>query len=642
MATAFGNGSVWAVKMFDSSTKIPDGLLYGNLVHMGNFDECLSVRKGDSGGPEDFDGQHCLVALEIPSRVELAPDPSDELSSAAHAVEGSRIFVGKGRQAASAFSGLSLQVAWCTPSTCSAEEVGKIANAAASLVGLKASVAPSECHARKQLRALDVFAICLLVFFIACAAASTAYDVLTQHRVQRRMIFLAFSVYSNWPKLISITSGRDQLASLNGIRTISMGWVVLGHVYLLNVISPTLNIAGYAPDFMKSFERLYITNATVSVDSFFMMSGVLLSFLFLKEVERTNHFNVVKFYVHRYVRLTPALAIVLLLTVSLLNFMGTGPLWNTVYDYQREACEQNWWTNLLYVNNFVHTDKMCLGHTWYLAVDMQLFWLSPLVLLPLWKLPRCIALSWSSLLLLVGWAVPFTIVYVKELTPLFAAGGLQTLFDTMKYYYWPVYTRYVPWLLGVLLGYILREARKEKPELSRWQILLGWTLSTVLMLAALYGAYPFQQPTYVYNGVEIAFWLSLFRVMWSLGLGWIIFACDQGYGGIVNTILSWSFFQPLSRLCYGVYLLHFPILEIYSGVIQSPIYLADINVIPQFFGMLLMSGLWTIPMVLLFESPIIFIEKSLIGAVSGRQREPEVEYRNLENHEVEDQDSAHG
>ncbi|GLG92878.1 Uncharacterized protein GBIM_00428 [Gryllus bimaculatus] len=611
MASAFGNGSVWAIKMFDSSTKIPDGLLYGNLVHMGNFDECLSVRKGESGGPEDFDGQHCLVALEFPSRVELASDSPDELGSAAHAVEGSRIVVGK---AASAFPGLSLQVAWCTPSTCSAEEVGKVANAATSLVDLKASVAPSECHthARKHLRALDVFAICLLVFFLACAAASTAYDVLTQHRVQRRMIFLAFSVYSNWPKLISITSGRDQLASLNGIRTISMGWVVLGHVYLLNVISPTLNIAGYAPDFMKSFERLYITNATVSVDSFFMMSGVLLSFLFLKEVERTNHFNIVKFYVHRYVRLTPALAIVLLLTVSLLNYMGTGPLWNTVYDYQREACEQNWWTNLLYVNNFVHTDKMCLGHTWYLAVDMQLFWLSPLVLLPLWKLPRWIVLSWLSLLLLVGWAVPFTIVYVKELTPLFAAGGLQTLFDTMKYYYWP------------------------------WHILLGWTLSTVLMLAALYGAYPFQQPTYVYNGVEIAFWLSLFRVMWSLGLGWIIFACDQGYGGIVNTILSWSFFQPLSRLCYGVYLLHFPILEIYSGVIQSPVYLADINVIPQFLGMLVMSGLWTIPMVLLFESPIIFIEKSIIGAVSERQREPEVEYRNLDNHEVEDQDSAHG
>ena len=30
---------------------------------------------------------------------------------------------------------------------------------------------------------------------------------------------------------------------------------------------------------------------------------------------------------------------------------------------------------------------MCMGHLWYLAVDMQLFWLSPLILYPLFKKP---------------------------------------------------------------------------------------------------------------------------------------------------------------------------------------------------------------------------------------------------------------
>lgn len=30
--------------MFDSSTQAPFGILYGNMFHLGNFDECMLVR----------------------------------------------------------------------------------------------------------------------------------------------------------------------------------------------------------------------------------------------------------------------------------------------------------------------------------------------------------------------------------------------------------------------------------------------------------------------------------------------------------------------------------------------------------------------------------------------------------------------
>ncbi|KAK7866350.1 hypothetical protein R5R35_003277 [Gryllus longicercus] len=654
MAYSFGNGSAWAIKMFDASTKIPDGLLGGHLVHLGNFDECLSVRRGEGDGSPGFDGQHCLVAFSAKlsgGEEELgAQEDLDEWQTLLHAVQSSLVLHGRTQRVEEArdipesgalvsmLSYIPIQLAWCTPSTCTPQDLETVALAAVNLTSLKATatVDPAKCHTHvgKTLRGVDVFAICLLAVFIACAAASTVYDVLTEQQDQRRPLFLTFSIYSNWSKLIAVTNGANQLTCLNGIRTISMCWVIIAHVYGMLALMPTVNILLFAKDFIESFKRLVITNGSLSVDSFFVMSGLLLSFLFLKEVERTNRFDVVKFYVHRYVRLTPAVAILVLMSVTLLGYAGTGPLWDSQYDPLRRACEKNWWTNFLYINNYVHSDEMCLGHTWYLAVDMQLYWLSPLVLLPLWKLPKRIALLWVSFLMLIGWAISFTVVYLKELSPSFVAGGDLQRTDTMKYYYWTTHTRYVPWLMGVVLGYILQEARKKKPEFPKWTIALAWVMSTALMMTALNAAYPFQQMTWVYSRVEAAFWLSLFRAMWSLGLGWIIFACDQGHAGIVNKILSWNFFQPLARLSYGLYLMHIPILTLFSGVVQSPMYLADVTIIPYFFGVLLMTLAWTIPMVLLFESPIILIEKSIFAGNLWRQREQPGEYRTIENPSV--------
>jgi peptidoglycan/LPS O-acetylase OafA/YrhL len=46
-----------------------------------------------------------------------------------------------------------------------------------------------------------------------------------------------------------------------------------------------------------------ILNATVSVDTFFLISGMLVSFLLMKELEQNKgKFNVILFYVHRYLR----------------------------------------------------------------------------------------------------------------------------------------------------------------------------------------------------------------------------------------------------------------------------------------------------------------------------------------------------
>jgi peptidoglycan/LPS O-acetylase OafA/YrhL len=81
-------------------------------------------------------------------------------------------------------------------------------------------------------------------------------------------------------------------------------------------------------------------------------------------------------------------------------------------------------------------------------------------------------------------------------------------------------------------------------------------LSTATALTIIYSFSIPHQTDYVYEPVAAAFYAGFHRLGWTLSLAWIVIACSKGYGGPVNAILSWSGFQPLSKLTYAAYLTH--------------------------------------------------------------------------------------
>lgn len=56
----------------------------------------------------------------------------------------------------------------------------------------------------------------------------------------------------------------------------------------------------------------------------------------------------------------------------LLPHLGSGPLWPTKIDREVERCVDNWWANLLYVNNYVNTSAMVSTITKYLLLARSL------------------------------------------------------------------------------------------------------------------------------------------------------------------------------------------------------------------------------------------------------------------------------
>lgn len=83
-------------------------------------------------------------------------------------------------------------------------------------------------------------------------------------------------------------------------------------------------------------------------------------------------------YIRRYLRLTPAYAVILAVFTTLAPLMSSAPPSPTDLITQTRQCEVKWWQNLLYVNNILSTPyTMCYNPSWFLAVVQQLFLIVP-------------------------------------------------------------------------------------------------------------------------------------------------------------------------------------------------------------------------------------------------------------------------
>lgn len=110
---------------------------------------------------------------------------------------------------------------------------------------------------------------------------------------------VAFSLWTNGQKVFKTSSGGDQLSCINGIKALSMMWVIYGH--------ENSNMEGAynyldVMDFMKDKKNMYLLNAPVSVDTFFTVAGLLTMYTFLKAHDKGVKFSLPMYYVHRYLR----------------------------------------------------------------------------------------------------------------------------------------------------------------------------------------------------------------------------------------------------------------------------------------------------------------------------------------------------
>ncbi|XP_028392817.1 nose resistant to fluoxetine protein 6-like isoform X2 [Dendronephthya gigantea] len=385
-------------------------------------------------------------------------------------------------------------------------------------------------------------------------------------------VFLCFSLIRNTKKIFNTDVPPSAITSINGIRVISIWWVILGPVFLYFVLSPIVqNKIQYVED-AKKLSVMPVINAYYAVDSFFFLSGLLVAYTCLRKIAKNDgKFNWVLFYVHRFWRLTPSYMFVILFTVHVKGLISDSPYWN-VY-YKDPFCEDKWWTNLLYINNFYPEEfnEQCIGWTWYLANDMQFFVISPVLLVLAYRKKWRGLLISSGALLCISSITIAALIGDYDLDPVVNLKSIvrgspelhKKAAEFDKYVYNKPYCRIQPYLIGFVLGYAIYAKYRVPIRRRGWLLaVIGWSIAFAIAMTVVYAPYQSTLPgNREWNKTENIFFGTFQRLLWGLVLAWVTYACHYGYGSYIQQFLSARFWIPLSRLTYSVYLIHMVVIS---------------------------------------------------------------------------------
>ncbi|XP_041473104.1 uncharacterized protein LOC121422249 isoform X2 [Lytechinus variegatus] len=342
----------------------------------------------------------------------------------------------------------------------------------------------------------------------------------------------SFAFNLNLESLMNTKTTNATIRCLDGIRVLSMTWIILGHVPSFLMGNTLYANAPFALEMLTHFGFQVVVNAYLAVDSFFFLSGLLVTYMTLKRMVKTNgHIPWFCFYFQRYWR-KPRIGFGALIVTCVASVTTTAVLM-VINDFNARL------NGMLDLNSN--------------AGEFQ------------------------------------QTIYVKP------------------------YCRIPPYLVGMAVGYLLHMNRDKRISMHPIMAVLGWIAASAIGMACVYGFYP------SYHGNELstadsAAYMALSKFAWAVSVAWVVIACHHGYGGWVNSLLSWRFWIPLSRLSYSNYLLHPIILTIITFNFRSTYFYSNIMFAFGVSGIILLSYGAALFLWLVVETPFSNLAKSLMGS----------------------------
>ncbi|KAF9405674.1 hypothetical protein HW555_013696 [Spodoptera exigua] len=436
--------------------------------------------------------------------------------------------------------------------------------------------------------------ICTMLVALACLA--TGVHVLGDRcaKAECNRYLLAFSLKRNFDILTydrckPRTEDRmKDVACIEGIRFLGMQCVIFSHVMLIYIYSYIDN-----PQFI---ERMYdhftwqaVLNSPLWLQAFFAMSGFLTAYATLvsSPTKPITFFKCVMSIVNRWIRLTPLAVFALWFTVAWFPLLGAGPQWSWLVEREAHDCSERWWYHVLYVHNHLPTGKFCMGHTWYLAADMQLH--------------------------IIG-------VFLLVLRNMFAGSKILTLL------YLPFWMNLPGYIGGIATAFILYHNNIKgeiKLKDSKWfnmlfhsalflgsSVLLAGTIFPVRLSAASMGVSSIcrHRPAL---GRHVL--LHLYAGLLSPGVGVTM----------IRDGLEWRGFHILGRLSYCVFLIHFIVLRITLASNTQLGHATLLSMLSLLITSSVLSYIASVPLCLLVELPLIQLWKAMTDS-DGPERRPSI------------------
>ncbi|XP_067137074.1 nose resistant to fluoxetine protein 6-like [Centruroides vittatus] len=613
----------WTMKLIDANSKIPEGILYGSMSTFGSYDECLSVVV-DEEDPNSMKGQYCSINISP----YLPPRPRQYTFDSAfqeYPVLKKKLQEMHMSDLMPSYYFIQHRFGLCLPSSCSRKDVEEMTSLASHHIKINVSVVHCEIKTELILSkgqiitgslilSVTIFIVLVTMLDVIPRIYSSIFKTKTLKNKEEKQSALrrfteACSVYSNIKYILTTETSTNSLRPLHGIRFISCTWIILGHTYYCKNY---IEIAALSKVKELGYGIMFqvVLNAGFAADTFFFLSGLLVVYTTLQKMQECNgRFNIVYFYFRRYWRLTPAFMLATGLII-MGPIYGSGPIWQETLKPFVEGCEKNWWTNLLYISNIIKTSESCVPHGWYISCDMQFYLLSPLIFLTLYKKP-----SLGKLLIAGGIVLSMAIVGTLTLffkqppVSLFSIPDPRDVNDFLDTVGYKPYTHFASYCIGMAAGYLL--VTHNKLTIKTICQILGWTVSIILSVTIIYGTLMWNSG-YMPSLPITLLYAATCRPIWTLCIAWVTIICITGHGGIINEILSWKCFVPLSRLCYLAYLLHPLMMYLYVSYARSPIHFSQYVMVYMFLGHLCVTFGLAFVYTLIFEAPFVRMEKLFI------------------------------
>ncbi|XP_039295214.1 nose resistant to fluoxetine protein 6-like isoform X2 [Nilaparvata lugens] len=525
----------WALEMLDSSGKVPSGLFNGNVQDLGNFEQCL-----ESVTIAPYNVQYCALWIK---NLHKLPDTEEDSPPAVGGVDMFRPY---------------LEIGICLPASCKKADIMSHYNNMLTPYNMSIDLNKYACtvaNERDPLTYPDIFFLIILAVTVTLGIAGSYLSIFNPNPDSKpgslAKLLSCFSFYGNAKSLITLTSSKEPLMILHGMKCISALWVMLAHAASFMFIFPMMNMSTALKFVSDRLTSMVMVKGELAVDSFFFITGVLVFYMANKSLKKGTRFYIPYFYFSRFIRLAPAYYMHILIILTVVRYMNGGPMWKYHVLTPRDNCYKSWPYHLIFANNFINTEEQCTPTDWYVAIDMQLHILAPLLMIPLFKSRKWMSHFLLPFIILVGSLALGAVTYINNFPATFMNDRLSFRPKSFTDEYVLTYLRFTPYAIGILTGYILSKGKLKISKTLAW---LGWLVTSSLLGVVLWMSWYVHQETVLYDRTIAALHNGMQRTAFALFLAWIVLTCEFGMAGPLKKLLSWKLFQPMSRLSYAIYL----------------------------------------------------------------------------------------
>ncbi|XP_038213499.1 nose resistant to fluoxetine protein 6-like [Zerene cesonia] len=564
---------LWALNMLDATAKIPSAMLQGNGIQLGDFDQCLESRARvqlETGSIVKVQGKYCLAVMDVKAEHPTLEVPVDLLQGRnliKSRVDDPGHFVPR-------FSTLSWGL--CVPSPCNADDAEIIIKDAIKHyhklgISIRVQVDENDCHVDKKgdwwdewievptLLTLSFYGVILLIVTYATIQDllgdrngqdegrgeddEKPQDVVTAKKSDG--FINAFSLTRTMKKLVA-PAGSDEIPCIHGVRAAATIALIAAHKFLPVAHMPYTNrvkIAEMVSSPLWSWYRV----GWVFTDCFLLLSGTLTAY---RTSTKTSAFNKLA---SRYLRLTPALLAILWFYAYIWDHISMGPRWGSLVTKNAQICQDGWWWNMFYLQNYFGLENMCAPQTHQLALDMQLSFLGSVLVWAIQAEVTGARLAMPCIHLYAAYS-RYTMFKDHRLTMIAYHGvSVKQLYRTGLMSYTSIFHRSTSYLIGISLGLALRNPARHNKLIT----IIGWVISTSLWGVVLWAGYDSGSFTYQYNATFAAQYAALVPFASALAFAWLVYAAHNGYSETLSSVLCSRPLLLISRLSYALYLTQF-------------------------------------------------------------------------------------